>query len=211
VDISNNAKVIAVGSYASNLVPDDSNDSSDVFVLDRSTGDWTLISRDEQGLAGEGNSYQPVISPDGGYVAFTSNAELSDEDDNFIEDVYLYRRASDRLELVSRSLDGTAASAESYSESVSRDGRAVTFSSAADDLVEGDTNDDTDVFVWLMSRRDAISLVSKTKDGSPGNSGSSGSALDGRSKVVVFGSRASDLVRHDGNEVGDVFVHRRPQ
>jgi Tol biopolymer transport system component len=212
VDISNNGKVLAVGSYASNLVADDDNDSSDVFRYDRTTNDWELISRNDHGDAANGNSYQPVISPDGGYVAFTSNADdLADEDDNFIEDVYLYRHASDRIELVSRALDDTAASAESYSESISRNGRAVTFSSAADDLVEGDSNDDTDVFLFRTARRDAVSLVSKTKAGSPGNGFSAGSALNGSAKLVIFASRASDLVGDDDNESSDVFVHRLPQ
>ena len=199
VDISDDGKVIAIGSYASDLVPADWNGSSDVFTLDRTTDEWTLISRDPQGLSGDGNSYQPVISPDGGFVAFASNADLAEgeDDDNFIEDVYLYNRAKGQLELISLGMDGTAAETESYPEAVSRKARAVTFSTESEDVVPGDDNGTEDVF--LRSRGGGITLVTKIEDGSPGENGGSNSAMDRRANIVVFASSSWDFVPDDDN------------
>jgi Tol biopolymer transport system component len=209
VDISNSGKMLAIASSASNLVPDDTNGASDVFMYDRKSGGWDLISRNKHGDAGDGHSYEAVISADGEYVAFTSVAsDLTEDEDNFLEDVFLYRSPVDRIDLVSRGLDGTTAAVESYVGSISRDGRAVTFYSDADDLVEGDTNDDTDVFLFRRARRQAVSLVSTTKDGASGNSTSLASSVSASGKIVVFDSQASDLVRHDENENRDVFARR---
>ena len=209
VDITDDGQVVAIASYATDLVADDANDSSDVFTLDRSGGAWALVSRNRQGLAATGNSYGPSLSPDGSHLAFDSAApDLAGRDDNEVEDVFLLNRSSGHLRLLSRGLDGWAAGADSHTEVVSRGARAVTFFSWADDLVTGDDNSDLDIF--LRDRRDGITLVSKTKDGSPGDFGSFGSALDGPANVVVFASSATNLVPDDGNSQGDVFVYRRP-
>ena len=210
VDISDDGKVVAIGSYAADLVPADWNGSSDVFTLDRTTDEWSLISRDPQGLSGAGNSYQPVISPDGGFVAFASNADLAEGevDDNFTEDAYLYNRGSGQLEIISLGMDGTAAETESYPEAVSQKARAVTFSTEAEDVVPGDSNGTEDVF--LRRRGGGITLVTKLEDGSPGENGGENSAMDRRANVVVFSSSSSDFVPDDDNGQQDVFVYRRP-
>jgi hypothetical protein len=73
--ISSNGRYVAFSSYATNLVANDTNNSSDIFLRDLQTGSTTLVSRDATG-SGEGNSisYTPQISADGQHVLFYSLA-----------------------------------------------------------------------------------------------------------------------------------------
>jgi hypothetical protein len=52
----------------------DTNHASDIFVRDMTTGRTSLVSATPSGQTGNGDSFSPVISPDGRYVAFLSQA-----------------------------------------------------------------------------------------------------------------------------------------
>lgn len=89
---------IAFDSFASNLIPGDSNGQRDVFLYDRETGAIKRISGDASGVGGDSSSSSPEISPDGRFVAFTSRAEtlvpgLSGNESR----IYVYDRLEDRL------------------------------------------------------------------------------------------------------------------
>ena len=75
---SPNGRYLAFDSTASNLVSSDGNSSSDVFLKDQETAAVTLVSVNTAGVAGNGSSQRPAISPVGpdGFVAvaFESNA-----------------------------------------------------------------------------------------------------------------------------------------
>jgi hypothetical protein len=113
-------------------------------------------------------------------------------------------------ELVSVASDGTQGNADSYNPSISADGRYVTFSSDASNLVEGDTNEGTDIFVHdrVTGETQRVSVAS---DGTQGNGSddwiSSFISADGR--YVAFSYLADNLVRGDTNGVQDVFEHDR--
>ena len=59
-------------SRLSDLVPNDHNESFDVFVLERQTGTITRVSIASDGTEANGNSIIGKISGDGRYVAFRS-------------------------------------------------------------------------------------------------------------------------------------------
>src|SRR6266545_3958258 len=116
---------------------------------------------------GGGGSYQPVLSPDGRFVAFVSQANNLVTNDNLAPylDVFLRDRASGSIALVSVHADGAGGGDDnSVGPSVSADGRYVAFQSAAGNLALNDTNGLSDVFL-----RDVVNgttaLVSRELDG----------------------------------------------
>jgi Tol biopolymer transport system component len=75
LSISGDGRYVAFGSDASNLVPGDTNNETDVFVYDRQTGETTRVSVASDGAQGDRSSSDPDISADGRYVAFASFAD----------------------------------------------------------------------------------------------------------------------------------------
>ena len=136
-------------SQADNLARGDTNGSPDVFVFDRTTETTTLVSATSSGSVGNGGAIgRPAISSDGAVVAFTSSASnLVAGDTNGLADVFVRTRDTASTRLVSADTTVGPANGASGEPAISADGRLVAFSSDASDLVAGDTNTLTDVFV----------------------------------------------------------------
>jgi Tol biopolymer transport system component len=212
--ISDCGRFVAFVSEASNLVPDDTNESADVFVYDRLRGATERVSVTSDGTQGDSGSGGPSISGDGRFVAFISEAtNLASGDTNGVSDAFVRDRQTGVTERVSVASDGAQANDGSGESAISGDGRFVAFSSTASNLVPGDTNDHGDVFVH--DRRTGMTeRVSVASDGAQGNEGpwwygSGEPAISGDGRFVAFSSTASDLVPGDTNENGDIFVHDR--
>ena len=136
----------------------DTNGSTDVFVHDRDTdGDGQYdepgevstvrVSVDSAGVEGDDDSNFPSISSDGRYVAFESNADnLVASDNGLYSDVFVHDLQTGETTRVSVDLDGVEGNDNSNAPSMSADGKSVTFQSAADNLVAGDTNLAPDIF-----------------------------------------------------------------
>ena len=93
--ISSDGRYVAFDSYASNLVPMDTDGEADVFVHDRLAGSTKRVSVDSQGDQEAGSSYpfsyEPAIGGDGDFVAFTSRASnLVPGDENEAPDIFLH-------------------------------------------------------------------------------------------------------------------------
>jgi len=129
--LSSNAQIIAFQSLASNLASNDNNGVVDVFVRDLAAGLTRLVSANPSGTAsGNGRSFNPVITPDGRWVAFESQAtDLVAGDNNSIQDVFLRDLQTSTSYLVSVGAQG--ASRRSTSASLSDDGQRVAFESNA--------------------------------------------------------------------------------
>jgi Tol biopolymer transport system component len=191
-------------SLAANLVVGDSNQIDDVFVRDRQAGTTERVSVAADGSQGNGQSSGPAISADGRFVAFTSLASnLVPGDSNGATDVFVRDRltgATERVSVDSHGQQGNAASGSTTSAgvAVSSDGRLVAFTSTASNLVAGDSNSATDVFV-----RDRLAAttarVSVATDGTQANDASTDPAVSGDGTLVVFFSAASNLVARDSN------------
>ncbi|MDB5875786.1 MAG: domain protein beta Propeller, partial [Ramlibacter sp.] len=91
---------------------------------------------------------------------------------------------------------------------ISADGRWIAYSSAASDLVAGDTNGFADVFLYDRDKR-RTTRVSVTKDGGQANGGSAFPALSPDGGWIAFHSGATNLIAHDTNRVIDVYLHGR--
>lgn len=72
--ISDDGRFVVFESWAANLVPHDTNDRTDVFVYDRTTGEIERVSVSTTGIQGNDRSIMPQISADGRIVSFMSLA-----------------------------------------------------------------------------------------------------------------------------------------
>jgi len=207
--ISGDGRYVAFQSRASNLVPGDANGAEDVFLHDRLTGTTERVSVSAAGAEADRQSKHPVISADGRHVAFQSDAtNLVASDHNGFTDVFLLDRVAGTLERVSVDSSGHEADSASELPSVSANGRFVAFSSHAENLVAGDTNFASDVFVHDRASAETT-RVSLSSAGAEGDSLSLGPAISADGRVVAFFSLASNLVAGDANGHYDVFTHDR--
>jgi Tol biopolymer transport system component len=87
--ISADGRYVAFGSEADNLVPDDTNETGDVFVRDRTQGTTVRVSLTAAGAEPERHSFDPAITADGTQVVFGSTAETLVLDGNGRGDVFI--------------------------------------------------------------------------------------------------------------------------
>ena len=105
------------------------------------------VSVDSAGNQGNGDGTDVALSADGRFVAFTSAApDLVAGDTNGVSDVFVHDRQTGATERVSVDSAGTQPNGDSTDVALSADGRFFAFTSAAPDLVAGDTNGAADVF-----------------------------------------------------------------
>lgn len=201
---------VAFASSASNLVTSDGNSYEDIFVHRLDDASTTRISRSTAGGAPNNHSGEPVIGGGGGHVAYYSMAtNLVVGDTNGRSDIFVWDAASETTELVSRSATGGGADEGSYTPAITPDGRYVAFTSAAGNLVTGDSNGKFDIFV-RDTVLDATELISVDLGGMAPNAHSSGRpSISDDGRFVAFSSSASSLVVDDTNLSSDVFVRDR--
>jgi len=208
--ISDDGRYIAFQSGATNLVIGDTNNTDDIFVHDRQTGATTRISIRSDGAQVNGGSSSPAISADGRFVAFYSDASsLVDGDTNGCGDIFVHDRQTGQTTRVSVDSIGNEQNAPPEYDyavvSISGDGRYVAFYSDATNLVSGDTNNETDIFVHDR-QTGQTTRASVATDGSEANAGSGEPSLSGDGRYVTFYSGATNLVAGYMNGKGDVFV-----
>jgi Tol biopolymer transport system component len=207
--ITPDARFVVFNSFASNLVPGDTNGVHDVFVLDRTTRAVERVSVSSSGAQANGTSYNPSISADGRYVTFHSNASnLVPGDSNGKDDVFLHDRLTGSTGRVSVTYRGEQVWEHSQQPVLSADGRFIAFQSWASGLVPGDTNIFSDVFVRDLTTG-ALQRVSVSSTGAEGNADSLIARISAHGRFVAFSSFADNLVPGDTNGCSDVFVHDR--
>jgi len=215
--ISNNGVCVAYASFADNLVTSDLNGTlSDVFV-DCGSGP-ILVSASASGDLGD--SYTPFISGNSRYVAFASRAyslDLVEAIGDYDADIFVYDRVIGTNSRVSVNFFGAEAlNGDSYSPSISRDGRIITFASDANnlDVHLPDLNARRDIFVhdrtlalsgvydFGLTQRISLSY----NQGEP-NDWSFAPVISQDGDHVAFVSEATNLVTNDTNSVWDVFAY----
>ncbi len=204
--ISADGRWIVYVSQASNLVADDDNELSDIFLYDRDSGATRSVSVDFFGNQGNGHSRSPAISADGSVVAFVSAAtNLLDEEQPGAEQVYVHGVASSQTEIVSVSSTGRASNGNCFLPDLSADGSVVAFKSEGSNLVSGDTNGVPDVFVHTRGDGQTVRISVDDFD-NQSNGLSGGPAISDDGRYVAFISFSSTFDPDDGNGASDVFV-----
>lgn len=220
-DISADGRYVVFESTASNLVDDDTNDGFDIFKHDTETGMTTRVSVDSNGDQADKiptflglsipSSREPIITPDGRYVVFSSSANdlVSRYTNGQLRDIFRHDTQTGSTILVSVNSAEQQTDKDSNGPDISDDGRYVVFSSMATNLVNGDTNAataTTDIF-----RHDILTgvttRVSVDSTGQQGNGSSFFSQISEDGRYVFFASSATNLVSGDTNAAADVFKH----
>ena len=209
--ISSDGRFVAYWSDASNLVAGDTNNSEDVFVFDRATGSTERVSVDSSGnqvsAGGFVLSTQP-LSGDGRFVTFTSQAAFDPGDTNGKRDIFVRDRVLGTTTRVSVDSAGNQGDGDSDRGALSQDGGIVVFESASDNLVAGDTNGVSDLFV-----RDLVNgtteRVSVDSSGIESDAWCTGPSISADGNLVAFCGAATNLVPGDTNLDWDVFVRDR--
>lgn len=209
--ISADGAVIAFISFADNLVPDDTNDALDLFVVDRRTMQIRRASVDSSGVqANAATDYSKIaVSADGRMVAFACDASnLVPDDTNGVGDVFVHDLESGETTRVSVGSGGIEADEPSFLPSLSGDGRLVSFTSYAHNLVPGTT---ALMDVYVHDRWTGVTeLVSLSSSGEVGNGASADGSISDDGRVIAFGSDATNFLEDDVNgSNSDVFVHDR--
>ena len=184
-------------------------------------GPTTRVSVDSVGRQVNGPSSVAAISSDGRFVAFESDAtNLVPGDTNGLTDVFVHDLVTGTTTRVSVDSQGRQANGPSRNPAISGDGRFVAFESDATNLVPGDTNGLTDIFV-----RDLVTgtttRVSVDSQGRQANGPSYNAAISTPGPVfgpislpapptvgpfIAFESDATNLVPGDTNGRRDIFV-----
>jgi Tol biopolymer transport system component len=209
--LSADGRYVVFESNANNLAGGDTNGATDILLRDRlaNSTERVNVGTGSPGVQCDGDSFGPRISADGGHVVFLTYADnLWSTDFNFCPDVFVRDRANLYTDLVSQNPSGDPGDGPSYEAAISADGRFVAFTSFADDLVAGDANGWTDVFVRDRSTG-VTERVSVDSAGGEANFNSTAPDLSADGRYVVFSSFADNLVANDVNANPDVFLHDR--
>jgi len=197
--LSADGRFVAFECADGGLVPNDNNHNQDVFVRDLVAGTNELISIAHPALgATSPNSFSQLpafpASTDGRHIVFVSDADnLVPGDTNGFRDVFLRDLAGSAVFLVSATPDGVSGNGLSSEPALSGDGRYVAFTSSSTNLVAGDANAATDVFVRDLQAGTTV-LASLKSDGSgPGNKASYSTTLSADGRWLLFRSQATDL------------------
>ncbi len=206
-DISNDGRFVVFQSDSTDLIPDDTNKQTDVFVRDLEGGTTLRASESASGSEGNFNSAAPSISPSGRFVAFsTRTTDLIPNDINGTWDVLVKDMQTGGIRNASVAADGTQSDGISASPSAAAlDNGLAAFESDAANLVPGDTNGARDVFVHDFGTGNAV-RASTAADGTQGNAASTQASISEDGRAVAFLSSATNLVPGDTNGYADVFV-----
>ncbi|MEM8860668.1 MAG: hypothetical protein AAGD96_20290, partial [Chloroflexota bacterium] len=234
-DISADGNVIVYESFATNLIrnfvgnPADTNGLVDIYasVRDDDDSSWDVsrvsITSNNQATVG-GDSRNPSVSMYGDHIAFQSKAtNLDPAATTGNWQIFVRDRSASCTTLLSIHTDGTLGNGDSTDPSISANGRFIAFTSIANNLVDGDTNGYTDIFVidrdanntgsFYTDQENCLPAPSQTirvsvaADGSQSDGPSYQPDMSLNSEFVAFTSDATSLVPDDLNGYSDIFVY----
>jgi Tol biopolymer transport system component len=211
--LSADGQTVVFESLAGNLIGDDSNGVSDIYLWSASapTAGVQRVSVGPGGAQANGASSEPALSGDARVLAYTSTASNLTSGVSGTSTVNVYRRdlGTGVTTLVSR--DGNGLGVGGSRPSISADGARLAFHSFSDSLVAGDSNGLWDIFVHDQPGN-SLQRVSLTSTGAERDAGTETAArvvapsLSGNGRYVAYASTAADLVPGDTNGAQDVFV-----
>ncbi len=211
--ISADGQSVAFESYATNLVPIDTNGVRDIFVWSGKTNTVTAVSTGAGEVETNAESFDPSISGDGSLVAFSSGASNLAPGVSGINtiNVYLKKVGSGESPILISVDEKTRKGVGGSNPSISEDGRRLAFYSFASTLVANDRNNLWDIFLWESSNR-KLKRISVTATGGERNQGTESASrvvapsISGNGRFVTFATTATNMVSGDDNNTQDIFV-----
>jgi len=211
--ISGDGKTVAFESYSSNLVQSDKNGFRDVFVWHSNTGKIDVVSIGAKGTEANAESYEPTVSGDGRYIAFTSMAGNISATEKGVSNNNVYLRDMQADTTIMISVDpNTKKGGDGSNPSISYDGNRIAFYSHTATLVSNDNNGLWDIFLWEKNKT-PLNRISLTADGKERDQGSESAArivapaISGDGQFIAYTTTASNMVPGDNNNSQDVFVY----
>jgi len=197
VSISGDGRMVAFSTWG-HLVPEDTDYLYDDYVHDMQTGQTQLVSITPTGKSGNSQSFEPVVSDNGKFVAFMSQASnLVARDTNGTYDIFLRNLQTNETSRISMSTKGNQGNHHSFSPDISSDGRFVIFCSWASNFVAHDDNDMGDVFLYDGFARTVRRVSRPSHDAGQATGGSLGTwqpvSISGNGTTVTFTSDAKNL------------------
>lgn len=193
IEMSDDGSVIVFRSSAPNLISNDTNETSDIFVWTNESG-IERVSVGTGGVEPDGPSQNQTMSDDGRFIVFsTRDTKIVENNPDGQRHILVHDRHTGVTESVTRTPEGNSPNGPSFFSDISDDGRYVVFDSFATDIVQGDTNGWTDVFLHdrVTGTTEKLSLG---HDGSQVNSPATNPDISGNGRFVKFQSSASNLV-----------------
>ncbi|MEZ5671003.1 MAG: hypothetical protein R3E08_00905 [Thiotrichaceae bacterium] len=206
--LSENGNVVVFESQASNLVADDSNASSDIFLYDLTTHSVQRVS--QATVQADGGSYHPSIDAEGKVVVFESDAtNLVTGDTNGVSDIIIKDMATGQVQRIT-SATGEQANSVAYYPTISATGRYVAFTTAATNLVGGNVNALFDILKYDRQTQQLERVnLSVNGEQSDFQSLKLPISISWNGDYVVYTSNATNLVYGDNNLSFDVFAYQR--
>lgn len=187
-DVSDGGRYLVFSSGSNNLTAEDYNSARDIYLRDLKTGVTSLVFRNNfNGRSAD----TPAISGDGNWISFRTQESSAPYSDSW-DSIYLINRHTLAMTRVSNGLNGAVTNNGSYNPDINYDGSTVVFSSQATNLVNGDTNGQSDVFLWSKDTP-SITRVSVSSAGDQANHYSQFPRINGSGNRVVFESYATNL------------------
>lgn len=204
--ISADGRFVAFSTASDNLVPEDSNQASDVFVRDLLTGQTERASVSTNGAQLAAGADSPAISGDGSVVAFVSPASGGQVIQGTRISVFARDRVASTTERIPARLGTPGPEASALSPALSGDGAVVAFEARRDDDVG-----EVLVYDRRSGEGEIASVVEPGVEVDPSfGTRSSLPALSADGRFVVFQS-SYPLVRADRNEVWDIYLRDRTE
>lgn len=217
--ISADGRWVVFSSKATDLVAgiNDANGGADLFLFDTQTGTISLVSQAASGTdTGLGSFTFNSIDATGDIIVFSSPAVdliAGGVDSNFQNDVFMYRRTTSTVSLVSHVAGAplNAANNGSAQGLVSADGRVIGFSSSGSNLdgAVTDANGVFDAFSFdTQTGLNTLISVSQSNPAQAANGSSSVTAMNADGSVIGVTSQATNLAQsQDSNSATDAFVY----
>jgi Tol biopolymer transport system component len=196
--ISADGRFVAFQSFATNLHPEDTDPTGDIYVRDLVTATTIFVGRGPAAARPRmvHDAAWPSISSDGQAVAFSNWGAI-----------FLWHARTRTTARVDVASSKARANSDSEFPSLSGNGRYVAFSSYATNLQLFHTAPFPDVFVRDLDRGTTV-LASRASGpfGAPGSGGSREPSISADGRLVAFESRSSNLDPQDPDRRGDIFV-----
>ena len=199
--ISGDGRFVVFVSDASNLVPEDNNNASDVFLRDLQTGTTTLVSlRFDGGGSANGASSTPSISADGRRVAYQSTAHnLVNNATASSTNVYIRNLSAATNILVNDLLNGSFNGASG--PAISRSGRWVGFFSRSPDITASSA---TGLFVRDLDA--GTNTLVSFSSGSQGYNDYNSIAFSANDRYLAFSATTNFVTEPKGIFVRDLLL-----
>ncbi len=204
--ISPNGRFVVYYANAGDIVAGGSNGKFHIYLFDAKAGTSARVSIGLMGAIGDGDSYFPVVSNNGRFVAYDSNAtNLVAGDVDVAMDAFLADRETGATVLLGRVGD-------TYQPSIAANGKSVVFYSDDPNLVAGDGNGTGDTYRYdaVDGTIERLSVDAAGVEGD-GDTYTFGPSLASNGRFVAVTTNATNLADDglvDGNGTYDVFLLR---